>query len=157
MNFLKLRFPAFLGMNVLYSLALFGVYTPFFFFFFFSLKTSANPPSFLLFVFLFFPKRGREVRLEKERLLTEAEFAALNDNNGSTSSSDTTTAPEGAPIDEVQAGLHASEAQEGSASYAPGGSLAKELAREKAEAAAKAKEADNDVEAAEKEKAPAAK
>lgn len=28
MNFLKLRFPAFLGMNVLYSLALFGTYYP---------------------------------------------------------------------------------------------------------------------------------
>ena len=28
MNFLKLRFPAFLGMNVLYSLALFGMCTP---------------------------------------------------------------------------------------------------------------------------------
>lgn len=27
MNFLKLRFPAFLGMNVLYSLALFGTLT----------------------------------------------------------------------------------------------------------------------------------
>lgn len=27
MNFLKLRFPAFLGMNVLYSLALFGLFS----------------------------------------------------------------------------------------------------------------------------------
>ena len=27
MNFLKLRFPAFLGMNVLYSLGLFGKFT----------------------------------------------------------------------------------------------------------------------------------
>lgn len=132
MNFLKLRFPAFLGMNVLYSLALFV----------------------LLFVFWYCHKRGREVRLEKERLLTEAEVAALSkdDSNPSASSSDpptdesspplTTTAPAGAPIEEVQAGLHhrtddGDDAQEeGSAQYAEGGSLAKELKREQEEAAA---------------------
>ena len=79
MNFLKLRFPAFLGMNVLYSLGLFS-------------KSSIcrlhthygkshlilNVSAVLLFVFWYCHKRGREIRLEKERLLTEAELEALN-------------------------------------------------------------------------------
>jgi hypothetical protein len=55
MNFLRARFPAFMGMNVLWSLALFV----------------------LLFVFWYCHKRGREVRLEKERLMTQAEIDAL--------------------------------------------------------------------------------
>ncbi|MCJ1465593.1 hypothetical protein MMC07_004212 [Pseudocyphellaria aurata] len=141
MNFLKLRFPAFLGMNVLYSLALFV----------------------LLFVFWYCHKRGREVRLEKERLLTEAEVDAVNraDPTSSTSTSDppttesspplTTTAPAGATIEEVQAGMHHhpdgdddGQEQE-SAPYADGGSLAKELKREREEAAAaKAKAAEGE-------------
>lgn len=108
----------------------------------------------LLFVFWYCHKRGREVRLEKERLLTEAEVDALNkaDSAQSTSTSDpptaetspplTTTAPVGAPLEEVQAGLHhhpddgddAPEQED--APYAEGGSLAKELKREREEAAA---------------------
>ncbi|KAM0795000.1 hypothetical protein BDR22DRAFT_894586 [Usnea florida] len=89
MNFLKLRFPAFLGMNVLYSLALFV----------------------LLFVFWYCHKRGKEVRLEKERLLTEAEIAALDDDAPATSSDGppTTTAPIGAPIEQVEDGMREAE------------------------------------------------
>ncbi|KAL9631387.1 MAG: hypothetical protein Q9164_005925 [Protoblastenia rupestris] len=85
MNFLKLRFPAFLGMNVLYSLALFV----------------------LLFVFWYCHKRGREVRLEKERLLTESEIAKLDDGIliASQSVPIMTDVPEGAPMDEVEAGI----------------------------------------------------
>jgi hypothetical protein len=52
MNFLKTRFPAFLGTNVLWSLGLFV----------------------LLFVFWYCHKRGKEVRLEKE----EAERQAVD-------------------------------------------------------------------------------
>ncbi|KAF7512827.1 hypothetical protein GJ744_011930 [Endocarpon pusillum] len=84
-TFLRARFPAFLGMNVLWSLALFV----------------------LLFVFWYCHKRGKEVRLEKERRLTEeeearldAEYRALNPDGNHT-----TTAPEGAPLEEVQQGI----------------------------------------------------
>ena len=92
-------------------------------------------------MFWYCHKRGREVRLEKERLLTEAELEALNkDNNDNAASSSTittsppakTSAPDGAPIDEVRTGLH-SEAQEEEAPYAPGGSLGRELNREEEE------------------------
>lgn len=90
-------------------------------------------------MFWYCHKRGREVRLEKERLLTEAELEALNkDNNDNEASSSTittsppakTSAPDGAPIDEVRTGLH-SEVQEEEAPYAPEGSLGRELNREK--------------------------
>ncbi|KAL9127958.1 MAG: hypothetical protein Q9217_003271 [Psora testacea] len=117
MNFLKLRFPAFLGMNVLYSLALFV----------------------LLFVFWYCHKRGREVRLEKERLLTEAEIAKLDEDSAEASSSapPTTTAPEGASIEEIEGGTSATHitGNEGRRStsqtrYAEGGSLA-QFEREK--------------------------
>lgn len=92
-------------------------------------------------MFWYCHKRGREVRLEKERLLTEAELEALNkDNNDNEASSSTTTtsppaktnAPDGAPIDEVRTGLH-SEVQEEESPYAPGGSLGRELKREQEE------------------------
>lgn len=85
MNFLKLRFPAFLGMNVLYSLALFV----------------------LLFVFWYCHKRGRETRLEKERASTEAQIAAMDEEEPT-------------------------ESRSQEAGYAPEGSLAKEMAKEKA-------------------------
>lgn len=92
-------------------------------------------------MFWYCHKRGREVRLEKERLLTEAELKALNkDSNDNEASSSTTTtsppattsAPDGAPMDEVRTGLH-SEAKEEKALYAPGGSLGRELKREEEE------------------------
>ncbi|KAI9752297.1 MAG: hypothetical protein M4579_005681 [Chaenotheca gracillima] len=55
MNVLKLRWPAFIGTNVLWSLGLFV----------------------LLFVFWYCHKRGREVRLSKENAATEEELAAM--------------------------------------------------------------------------------
>ncbi|OCK79291.1 hypothetical protein K432DRAFT_275655, partial [Lepidopterella palustris CBS 459.81] len=58
LNFLKLRFPAFVtGTNVLMSLAVF----------------------LLLFVFWYCHKRGRETRLERERLATESSESELED------------------------------------------------------------------------------
>ncbi|KAI4253752.1 MAG: hypothetical protein LQ352_003499 [Teloschistes flavicans] len=117
MNFLKLRFPAFLGMNVLYSLGLFV----------------------LLFVFWYCHKRGREVRQENERALTEKEMAELDERLAAedTTPEDvvkttTTTAPEGASIEEVEAGMQVREG-DGQAGYAAQGSLAKELEKEKGE------------------------
>ncbi|PGH07109.1 hypothetical protein AJ80_08046 [Polytolypa hystricis UAMH7299] len=83
--FLRTKFPAVMGMNVLWSLALFV----------------------LLFVLWYCYKRGRDVRLEKERLLTEQEIAKLNIEYASLIASEalTTTAPEDAPIEEVEAGV----------------------------------------------------
>lgn len=82
--------------------------------------------------------------------MTEAEEAALNEADSKSTSNPsatetspprTTTAPPGAPLEEVQAGMHHDhdddDAQEDkSAPYAEGGSLAKELAREREETAA---------------------
>ncbi|KAL8732852.1 MAG: hypothetical protein Q9166_002453 [cf. Caloplaca sp. 2 TL-2023] len=115
MNFLKLRFPAFLGMNVLYSLGLFV----------------------LLFVFWYCHKRGKEVRLEKERALTEKEMVELDEKLAAedTTPTDTnprvttTTAPEGADIEEVRAGMQVHEG-DGPMGYAASGSLAKEMEKE---------------------------
>lgn len=85
MAFLRARFPAFLGMNVLWSLALF----------------------ILLFVFWYCHKRGREERLEKERELTEVEVKELDEAyaNMNTNEIPTTTAASGASMVEVQAGM----------------------------------------------------
>lgn len=85
MAFLRARFPAFMGMNVLWSLALF----------------------ILLFVFWYCHKRGREERLEKERELTEKEVKELDESYQKTNTNDipTTTAPPGASIADVQAGM----------------------------------------------------
>ena len=65
----------------------------------------------LLFVFWYCHKRGKEVRLEKERLLTEAEMEALDDDAPATSSDSppTTTAPSGATIEQVEAGMREAE------------------------------------------------
>lgn len=95
----------------------------------------------LLFVFWYCHKRGKEVRLEKERLLTEAEIAALDDDAPTTSSNapPTTTAPTGAPIEQVEAGMREAEAVEqqqgGRGQFAEDGSLAQELRREEREKA----------------------
>ncbi|EXJ67540.1 uncharacterized protein A1O5_09553 [Cladophialophora psammophila CBS 110553] len=85
MNYLRARFPAFMGMNVLWSLALFV----------------------LLFVFWYCHKRGREVRLEKERQLTEEEVQKLDVDYKAEHPDEypTTTAEKGASIQEVQAGM----------------------------------------------------
>jgi len=83
--FLRARFPALMGMNVLWSLALF----------------------ILLITLWYCHKRGREVRLQKERLLTEQEIAKLDAEYASMSVPETltTTAPENSPIGQVEAGV----------------------------------------------------
>ncbi|KAL2854984.1 hypothetical protein BJY01DRAFT_204737 [Aspergillus pseudoustus] len=90
MAFLRARFPAVLGMNVLWSLALF----------------------ILLFVLWYCHKRGREVRLENERLVTEEEIEKMNQaSSGGTTpqirstETLTTTAAQGASIEEVRQGI----------------------------------------------------
>ncbi|KAL4870928.1 hypothetical protein BDV12DRAFT_164934 [Aspergillus spectabilis] len=90
MAFLRARFPAILGMNVLWSLALF----------------------ILLFVLWYCHKRGREVRLENERLVTEEEIEKLNKESADGTESQirstetlTTTATHGASIAEIREGI----------------------------------------------------
>lgn len=94
--------------------------------------------SVLLFVFWYCHKRGRETRLEKERILTEGERATLAAKVSAEPATEyddtirTTTAPEGAPIDEVREGMrHAAIASPNQATYAPGGSLAREYSSTK--------------------------
>ena len=69
--------------------------------------------------------------------MTESEISALSQGDTplpSSSSPPTTTAPEGAPIEEVRAGISQhDDVPQGNAPYAEGGSLAKELAKEKEE------------------------
>ncbi|KAJ5240016.1 hypothetical protein N7468_004635 [Penicillium chermesinum] len=87
MAFLRARFPAVLGMNVLWSLALF----------------------ILLFVMWYCHKRGREVRLENERLVTEEEIKKMNEEfaEGKIRPTETltTTAPQGASSEEIREGV----------------------------------------------------
>lgn len=59
----------------------------------------------LLFVFWYCHKRGKEVRLEKERGLTEQEVERLDAEYKATHPDLTTTAARDAPIDEVKAGI----------------------------------------------------
>ncbi|KAK2781173.1 hypothetical protein FQN52_001754 [Onygenales sp. PD_12] len=89
-TFLQTRFPALMGMNVLMSLALF----------------------ILLFVLWYCHKRGREVRLEKERILTKQEIEKLNAEDATINASETmtTTAAEGSTIDQVRAGVREAQA-----------------------------------------------
>ena len=84
-TYLRTRFPAFFGMNVLWSMALFIT----------------------LLVFWYIHKRGRDVRLAKERELTDNEVAALEKEWEAMHKEGiySTTAPEGASIDEVRAGI----------------------------------------------------
>lgn len=99
MTFLRTRFPAFAGINVLWSLALF----------------------LLLMVFWYCHKRGRETRLEKERELTEHEVQELEkewkeaqaDENSSEPrmAPTTTTAPVGATMEQVKAGAIEADVQ----------------------------------------------
>ncbi|KAL4921939.1 hypothetical protein BDW62DRAFT_98983 [Aspergillus aurantiobrunneus] len=92
MAFLRARFPAVLGMNVLWSLALF----------------------ILLFVLWYCHKRGREVRLENERLVTEQEIEKMNQESSSgaetaaqirSTETLTTTAAQGASTSEIREGI----------------------------------------------------
>ena len=113
---LRTRFPAIGSLNVIWSLAI----------------------SILLLVCWYCHKRGMEVRLEKERAVTEAEMEAIKaqveaDAPAEWHESMTTTAPEGASIEEVRAGLApAASPTSGRSSmeYAEGGSLAKALKEE---------------------------
>ena len=99
MNFLKTRFPAFAGVNVLWSLALF----------------------LLLMVFWYCYKRGRDTRLEQERALTEQEVQQLEkdwkesqpeeSNPEPMVAPTTTTAPPGATMEQVRAGIIEADAQ----------------------------------------------
>ncbi|KAL2793605.1 hypothetical protein BJX66DRAFT_305585 [Aspergillus keveii] len=102
MAFLRARFPAVLGMNVLWSLALF----------------------ILLFVLWYCHKRGREVRLENERLVTEEEIEKMNQETSDSTVPQirstetlTTTAAQGASIEEVRQGIK--EAQKSREEKAP--------------------------------------
>ena len=130
MNFLKLRFPAFLGMNVLYSLGLFSKSSQVV-----HLANDSSHSLVLLFVFWYCHKRGRETRLEKERLLTEAEIEKLDqEETPTTGTVPTTNAPPGAPLGEVEASIQYKD-EDRMPQYAPEGSLAKEMARDKEEKA----------------------
>ena len=74
--------------------------------------------------------------------MTESEIEALKEEDVALPSSPpTTTAAEGAPIEEVKAGMHDKE-PEGGAQYAEEGSLGKQLAKEKEEREKLAKEKD---------------
>ncbi|KAI9043651.1 uncharacterized protein KD926_003001 [Aspergillus affinis] len=100
--FLRARFPAVLGMNVLWSLAL----------------------TILLFVLWYCHKRGREVRLENERLVTEAEIDQLNEQAASderirATETLTTTAPQGASTTEIRQGMREAEQTRESAAATP--------------------------------------
>ena len=66
----------------------------------------------LLFVFWYCHKRGREVRLEKQRQLTEEEVQKLDIDYRAEHTDEhlTTTAEEGASIEEVKAGMKEVEA-----------------------------------------------
>ena len=74
---------------------------------------SCSPPQQLiraiviLLVFWYCHKRGREVRLEKERRLTEVEVSQLEKEYAAMNPEEypTTTAPEGSSIEEVEAGM----------------------------------------------------
>lgn len=100
MQFLKTRFPAFAGVNVLWSLALF----------------------LLLIVFWYCHKRGKEVRLDKEGDLTEQEVNQLEtewkeahpeeDNKTSSVQPASTTAPPRATMEQVKLGMVEADAAE---------------------------------------------
>ena len=73
--------------------------------------------------------------MEKERSLTEAEIEAIEkDENYKTDSSipAMTTAPQGAPLSQVESGMREADSEQRSrkGQYAEGGSLAQELKRE---------------------------
>lgn len=99
MAFLRTRFPAFAGVNVLWSLALFV----------------------LLLVFWYCYKRGKEVRLEKERVLTEQELESLEKEWREAHPGESeslrprpppgTTAPPGATMEQVKAGILEADVQ----------------------------------------------
>ena len=92
----------------------------------------------LLLICWYCHKRGREVRLEKERQLTETEMEGLRaqvqaEAPGEYHGPMTTTAPEGASLEEVRDGIHPANSVpdgQGPATYAEGGSLARAMKEE---------------------------
>jgi hypothetical protein len=101
--FLRARFPAVLGVNVLWSLALFSKFATLF------RLADLTDIKVVLLVLWYCHKRGKEVRLENERLVTEAEVAKLNEENSDQQIRPTetlsTTAPRDAPISAVREGV----------------------------------------------------
>lgn len=75
----------------------------------FSAVDGIDHPAVLLLVFWYCHKRGKEVRLEKERQLTENEVAQLEKEHelevSSSSEPPTTNAPAGASMEDVEAGM----------------------------------------------------
>ena len=73
----------------------------------------------MLFVLWYCHKRGREVRLENERLVTEEEIKKLNEENPDgkirPTETFTTTAPQGASAEEVREGVRRVEEARASA------------------------------------------
>jgi hypothetical protein len=129
--FLRARFPAVMGMNVMWSLALFSKWL------------RAIPDLVyanlswclvLLFVLWYCHKRGREVRLENERLVTEEEINKLNQDasEGKIRPTETltTTAPQGASTDEVRQGVKKVEEARASAATEPSASEPPQRAQE---------------------------
>ena len=115
-NSLRVRFPALMSLNVVWSMAV----------------------AILMLVCWYCHKRGKETRLEKERAVTEAEMAAIKaqveaDPPAEWNEPMTTTAPEGASIEEVREGLAPATSTalvRRSMEYAEGGSLAMALKEE---------------------------
>ena len=116
-NSLRVRFPALMSLNVVWSIAI----------------------AVLMLVCWYCHKRGKETRLEQERAVTEAEMAAIKaqveaDPPAEWSEHMTTTAPEGASIEEVREGLAPATSTalvtRNSMEYAEGGSLAKAMKEE---------------------------
>ncbi|KAL4992591.1 hypothetical protein BDW68DRAFT_52260 [Aspergillus falconensis] len=132
MAFLRARFPAVLGMNVLLSLALFSKFLNLVLFR--SLVYSANCAcAVLLFVLWYCHKRGREVRLQNERLVTEEEIEKMNQESaeGTTAETGTGTGTGTAPQIRSTETLRTTAAQGASTSEICEGIKEAQKAREK--------------------------
>ena len=104
--FLKARFPALIGVNVLWSLALSSMCARYL-----CAGQLLMVNTVLLFVLWYCHKRGKEVRLENERIVTEQEIQKMNEEFASgerqirATETLTTTAPRGAPADAIRDGV----------------------------------------------------
>lgn len=107
-GFLRARFPAVMSMNVLWSLALFSKLLSQPSNCSYLLLTNISPFAVVLLVLWYCHERGREVRLENERLVTEAEIARMNaeyDSQIRATETLSTTASKGASIGAVHEGV----------------------------------------------------